>query len=101
VPQAAVVGLPRVERCGWLEDGTIRLRRLDLLGDHGDDPVDDREHLGRRAGEVIRPDDARLACVDQLDPHGDAILRALHATGHDVVDVEDACDLLGIDAAIA
>jgi hypothetical protein len=38
----AVVGLPRVERVRGLQDRAVALGGLDLLGDGGDDAVDDR-----------------------------------------------------------
>ena len=71
VPEAAVVGLPGVERVGRLEDGAVALDRLDLAGDGGDDLVADLvQHLEgvvQRLLEDLGPDDARGARLDELD----------------------------------
>ncbi len=51
----------------------MALGGLDLLGDRGDDAIDDgvehRERLVSDAVELVRPDDARGLGLDELDDH--------------------------------
>ena len=98
VPQAAVMGLPGVQRVRRLQDGAVALDRLDLAGDGGDDPVadlvEDEERVVQRVVEDFRPDDAGGARLGQLDGHGEAAGLAPQRAADDIVDVEHAAGLL-------
>jgi hypothetical protein len=71
VPQPAMEALPGAERLGVLQDGAVPLRRLDLRGERGDDPVPDRVQGEKRVRDIVleavRPDDARIGRRGELD----------------------------------
>ena len=100
-----MIGLPGVERAGRLEDGSIALGGLDLLGDRRDDSIhdgiEDAERSFAVGNELVRPDDPRVGRLRELDDHGDAITLAAYAPARHVLDVEDASGLLRVDPAVA
>ena len=79
VPEAAMIGLPSIERVRRLQHGAVAFDRLDLGGDRRHDAVADvvehREDIVGLALEGLGPDDPGRAHLDKLDGDDQAARR--------------------------
>ncbi|KAG1246331.1 hypothetical protein G6F65_020742 [Rhizopus arrhizus] len=89
VPQAAVMGRPRVQRIRRRENGPVALGGFDLDFDRRDDPVADLvqcdECVVQRMVEGLCPHDARRPRFDERHVHDDPLgVPAQRAAHHEV-----------------
>ncbi len=98
VPQAAVIGLPGIQRAGRLQHRAVALDHLDFVRDGRNDHVADfAEHkkcIIRLLVEDLRPHHPGGAGLGEFDGHGETIAPTLQRSADNVIHIEHAAGFL-------